>query len=317
MTKKIITGTAIVAALVLMFFLRTLTTYVFDLAIVAVTVLATLEMSKLISKMGRFNNVYVAATFPPLMYIGAILLLVFGQPLYIIVLYMVGTALLFALATFIWGIIMKKRTANEIKMRKQQISVTKFSFKKSFHTLVSMIYPTVFMFFFIFLNNIDKFTETAEAAENFGGLLLSTVILIFAFFVPIITDTFAYLVGTTFKGPKLAPKISPNKTISGAVGGLVWAVIGSVIYFLVISAIPEIYAALAGADIYMWHFIVIGAASSIVAIAGDIFESLLKRLAGVKDSGNILPGHGGILDRIDSYIFTVPVMFLAFVLLLI
>ena len=317
MKKKIITALAIVAGLVLAFWLRIYTTYVFDFIIVAAASIAAIEMSRLISKAGRYNNIYVALSYPPLMYVGLILLFTFGHPMYEIVIYMVGSALLFAVVAFLWSFFFKRQTREEMKVRNQTGSLTKFSLKKALNSLLAIIYPTLFFFFFIFINHIDMLPETVEKTAMFGELVLSTIVLIFAYIVPIATDTFAWLVGSTIQGPKLCPKISPNKRVSGAIGGLLFAIVFSLIYFLVLSAIPEIYASFAEAEIYMWHFIVIGGVSSLVSIGGDIFESLLKRIANVKDSGTILPGHGGALDRIDSYIFTVAIMFLSFMLILI
>lgn len=105
-------------------------------------------------------------------------------------------------------------------------------------------------------------------------------------------DAFAYLVGSAIGSHKLAPKISPNKSVEGFVGGLVgsvlvWVLLGS----FVLEGVPVPLAVLFG--------LVVG----VVSVVGDLFESRLKRGAGVKDSGNIIPGHGGLLDRSDSLLF--------------
>jgi len=109
------------------------------------------------------------------------------------------------------------------------------------------------------------------------------------------TDTVAYFIGRTVKGPKLWPAISPRKTVSGAVGGVVGAVVGAVVFG---------YCAVPGFD--PLSYAVIGAVISIAGQAGDFIESAYKRSTGVKDSGHILPGHGGILDRVDSLLFAAP-----------
>ncbi|OFW80810.1 MAG: hypothetical protein A2201_10035 [Alicyclobacillus sp. RIFOXYA1_FULL_53_8] len=109
------------------------------------------------------------------------------------------------------------------------------------------------------------------------------------------TDTAAFFVGSRLKGPKLWPDISPGKTISGAIGGLVGGVIGALLFGLVF---------LPGHSV--WQFMSLGFISSIAGQLGDLIESAYKRTAGVKDSGHLLPGHGGILDRIDSLLFAAP-----------
>ncbi|AXG74909.1 phosphatidate cytidylyltransferase [Flavobacterium arcticum] len=111
-------------------------------------------------------------------------------------------------------------------------------------------------------------------------------------------DTFAYIVGKSLGKHKLYERISPKKTIEGFAGGLVFTVIASYIisqYYLFLSPM-------------VW----IGTAVILVVFGslGDLVESHFKRVAGVKDSGNIMPGHGGILDRLDSIIFAIPFLFL-------
>ena len=104
--------------------------------------------------------------------------------------------------------------------------------------------------------------------------------------------TFAYLAGNFFQGPKILPSISPNKTWSGFLGGAISVVVFSIVF--------DKYFLISDSKIIVWSFF-IGA----VAHLGDFTESYYKRLFGVKDSGNIIPGHGGLLDRADSFLSTV------------
>lgn len=109
-----------------------------------------------------------------------------------------------------------------------------------------------------------------------------------------IADTAAYLVGRTWGRRKLAPAISPGKTVEGALGGLIGALAYAIIVGLSIQAVA-------------WApFLASAAALFMISIVGDLFESAVKRQAGVKDSGTLLPGHGGVLDRIDSTTAALP-----------
>ncbi len=117
--------------------------------------------------------------------------------------------------------------------------------------------------------------------------------------VIIVSDSAQYYTGRAFGKHQLAPVISPKKTVEGALGGLV---IGS----LAAVAFGRIWPA-GLSDIAM---LATGFSISIAGIVGDLFESALKRRAGVKDSGSLIPGHGGILDRIDSWLFAAPVFWL-------
>ncbi|WP_010649258.1 phosphatidate cytidylyltransferase [Oceanobacillus massiliensis] len=123
--------------------------------------------------------------------------------------------------------------------------------------------------------------------------------ILYAFFIIWTTDTGAYLFGRAFGKRKLWPMISPNKTIEGAIGGVVLAVVVAVVFHL-ISPFPHSLIIVIGVTIL----------ASIFGQIGDLVESAFKRNYGVKDSGKILPGHGGILDRFDSLLFVLPLLHL-------
>jgi phosphatidate cytidylyltransferase len=139
-----------------------------------------------------------------------------------------------------------------------------------------------------------------------GGVLLGLpVILTWA------TDTGAYAVGRTVGGRKLIPAVSPGKTLSGAIGGVLASILVTWVYVR-FALRPAAQLALTTGGILAFGIIV-----SLAGQVGDLFESLLKREAGVKDSGGLLPGHGGVLDRLDSLFFVLPVAHLLLGLLLI
>lgn len=115
------------------------------------------------------------------------------------------------------------------------------------------------------------------------------------------SDSFAYFAGRLFGKHKMAPKISPKKTWEGFAGGVVLTL---VLGFFVQKYFPELRG----------NWVVIGFLVSVFAPLGDLVESQLKRTFGVKDSGSIIPGHGGVLDRLDSFIICAPVVYLYFVL---
>ncbi len=121
-------------------------------------------------------------------------------------------------------------------------------------------------------------------------------LVLYLIFLVAIADSGAYFTGKAFGKHKLAPQLSPGKTREGALGGLagvaVWSVLGA--WFFGLSASDSVY------------FIILSLAAGILSVSGDLFESLVKREAGMKDSGTILPGHGGVLDRVDGLLATLP-----------
>ncbi|RDW17806.1 phosphatidate cytidylyltransferase [Oceanobacillus chungangensis] len=132
--------------------------------------------------------------------------------------------------------------------------------------------------------------ETRDGANGLSNIF-------YAFFIIWSTDTGAYLFGRAFGKRKLWPTISPNKTVEGAIGGIVLACVIAVIFHL-IHPFPHSLLIVIGVTIL----------ASIFGQIGDLVESALKRNYGVKDSGKILPGHGGILDRFDSLLFVLPIL---------
>jgi phosphatidate cytidylyltransferase len=123
-------------------------------------------------------------------------------------------------------------------------------------------------------------------------------------------DTFAYLVGKSIGKHKLFEKISPKKTIEGFFGGLIFSIFAG---YLISAYLIKPSAQFSDKSILIW--MIIAAIVGVIGTIGDLIESKFKRVAGVKDSGKIMPGHGGVLDRLDSVIFVAPFIFLFYKIL--
>jgi phosphatidate cytidylyltransferase len=169
----------------------------------------------------------------------------------------------------------------------------------------------------VFTRDPGRETLGAVVATVFAilytGALLGTVVglrmmapeepgrlrLVFLLAVVMVGDAGAYFVGRAFGKSPLAPVLSPKKTVEGLGGGLVFSVATAV--FLRYAALPQLAFATA---------VGLGLSMALLGVVGDLFESLLKRSAGMKDTSSLLPGHGGVLDRIDSLLFAAPFLFL-------
>lgn len=138
--------------------------------------------------------------------------------------------------------------------------------------------------------------------DNNSGFKLIWIVFIIAF----LSDTFAYYAGKNFGKRKLCPDVSPKKTVEGSIGGILGSIIGIIIWGLINNDLG-----------FQWYQLIIMAGfGSIISQIGDLSASLIKRFVGIKDYGNIMPGHGGILDRFDSILFTAPVVYYYIVFLL-
>ena len=111
------------------------------------------------------------------------------------------------------------------------------------------------------------------------------------------TDTFAYLAGNLFGKKKLCPNLSPNKTIEGSLGGVLGSILLTILFSKYLN-LPN-----------LWGLIILSILGAIIAQFGDLAASKIKRITGIKDYGFIIPGHGGILDRFDSILFTAPLVY--------
>ncbi|MCA1794905.1 MAG: phosphatidate cytidylyltransferase [Desulfotignum sp.] len=149
--------------------------------------------------------------------------------------------------------------------------------------VLGILYIPFPLSFLLFIRNMDD------------GILWIIWLLIVCF----INDTGAFYTGTFFGKNKLSPHISPNKTIEGSMGGIAASMTAGVVFSLLFFGSPVL------ALITLPCSILIAVAGQV----GDLFESALKRASGIKDSGRILPGHGGMLDRIDGLLFAVPVLY--------
>ena len=161
--------------------------------------------------------------------------------------------------------------------------------------------------FFVSSYEWTKLNKKKELIKSFGIIFLilsfyfayllrleqGFKIFLFIILISILTDIGGYIFGKTFKGPKLT-KISPKKTYAGLIGSFLLSIMGGLIFVELVDL---------KSNLFLFSFILI---VSLVSQVGDLVVSYFKRLAKIKDTGKILPGHGGLLDRIDGIIFVIP-----------
>lgn len=156
------------------------------------------------------------------------------------------------------------------------------------YQVFAMIYITLFISFALrIITNVD------------GGIYY----IYFVMAMPIACDSFAYLFGIKFGKHRLSPKISPKKSIEGSIAGEIFSVIAAVILYFLYSKFNLF-------NMEFYHFIILGIICSVAGQFGDLTASMIKRKFKIKDFSHIIPGHGGVLDRIDSTLFAVAVSYM-------
>lgn len=165
-----------------------------------------------------------------------------------------------------------------------------------FDGIVATVFPILYpgMFYYCFMS-----------LQNLRGRGIVELALVLTILLPSMNDTFALFVGKAMGKRKLIPGISPNKTVAGAVAGIIASVVFAVAAGLLFPMIDRAISGAEGAaELFpIWSFAVFGLISGFVSQMGDLMASLVKRYCGIKDYGNLFPGHGGMMDRMDAILF--------------
>lgn len=279
MLVRIISGTVFVAIITAFFLLREFVDYrlfaclLWFLSLVG-TIEVTTAMKKKMSKIERVMAIILGVILIPFHF------LIRNTSYYVYVItFSLALIVLFVIVTIILVLIfVKKRDVN----------------------LLQFFYPNICLLLI--------------SECNYLGFYRSFLSLLLMFVVSSLTDTMAYFVGLTYnkirkgKAKKLCPKLSPKKTIAGSIGGLIGGVMGGLVVFFVFNS----KAMKLNVANPLLFFIIVSFIASIFTQLGDLFESYVKRSVGIKDMGSIMPGHGGVMDRIDGITFAGSILYLLF-----
>ena len=275
MLKRTITGAIYVAIIVGFFLLRDYVDYrLFNVLTFVFCAIGTFEVARAIKPYLYKGNFTLAVVC------GAIFV-----PVFCLFQYLVGFdgAIACLISVVILLIYQSART----------FIVEKSGFKSFLVNALPFIYPTLLLLTILCANELEN----------------GFVCLLLIFVIPPCADTFAYLVGMICnkirkgKAKKMCPRLSPKKTWAGAVGGVVGGIVGAIVAYFV-----------TGKTVSLTVFSVCGAIGSVLTEIGDLFESYIKRKVGIKDMGKIMPGHGGVMDRIDGTTFAAVLIYFIFLL---
>lgn len=285
MLKRVITGAFIFIFTELFVFLRHFSVLFFDAFALVISYGCLFELIK--ANKNADKKVWIV----PLLFVPALLCVafIFESSWARLFAYFLLIALLVLLISLLCDICVmaKKRKNGEIETDESKLNSSLF--EKTKNTMQVLAYPLLPLSALFLINHL--------------GYNLGFVGLILVFAVSMLTDTMAYFVGRAFGKRKLVPEVSPKKTVAGMIGGFVGGIVGAAacfctFYFAGLFGVTEFPLSLS-----ISAFAVIGVLGSLATQLGDLVESAFKRKAGIKDSSNIFPGHGGFLDRVDGLMF--------------
>lgn len=277
--------------------------YVFDLLILAAAGIGTWEVCSACNLNRRGANAIVAMIVDALIYFFFILgTEVLNEPLTWWLQIVVSLVIIAVFALFI-GLsnTIDKKFAKECALQKKNLNQEAWG--GALDLLKMLIYPGVFFACAVVLNHM-----TTDDIGLFGLLLV--------IFISCFTDIFAYCVGMLLgkNSVRMAPIVSPKKTWVGFIGGLFGGILGALVAVWIISAnsavTTRLYELTKDAAAAQIMFMIVGLAGAVVTTFGDLYASYIKRKTGIKDFGNLLPGHGGVMDRVDGIILNVPFILL-------
>ncbi len=293
MLKRTVTGAIYVAIIVGIFFLRDYVDYrLFNILTFAFCAMGTFEVARAVKQYLYAGNFTLSAIYG-----------IAFVPVFCIFQYAVGFSGAVACLILTELFVAYQAILVAVKQKDENGVSFKNALKVFAVNVLPFLYPAILLLTVLCANEL-----------NFGF-----VCLLLIFVIPPCADTFAYLVGMIYnkirkgKAKKMCPKLSPKKTWAGAIGGVIGGIVGAVVvYFLIDRTDLNAFAKISPLII----FIICGVLGSVLTEIGDLFESYIKRKVGIKDMGKIMPGHGGVMDRIDGMSFAAVFIFFVFLLLL-
>lgn len=303
--KRTVTGLVLLGILFFfLFYLRPLCIHSLDVLILVFLGLGLFEMYRATKRGGYKTMLIPIIVFGVIVYPLFFLFSYFGKSgdgdIAILISFVISSAISLVMLTFS---LEKKEDVDE-NGNKVINKSHKYTIKDMGATILTLVYPGVF-------------TSIFFAVNLYAGDLLAILLCLI---VPLLDDAFAYFVGSKFGKHKLCPSVSPKKSVEGLIGGILGGILATVGIFLLFDGfgvfdnvknvlIPQISDKL---YISIPIYFVLGSMIIGCEFAGDLVASRIKRLVGIKDYGKIFPGHGGVMDRLDSLIFSLPIVYIFF-----
>ena len=314
---RIISGSIILVALVCVFGLRMLSEYVFDMLIGIAAIFSAFEVENLLHKMDRPTWTGGIGIFPIVCFVSLIITIQSSWNFYYYIL-LVFCFLIFMFLILLLLPVMFSTWGNKCRIKDEYASSLKYySFTKAINTVFVCLWPTFLMSFAFLINhfgglgiaNTELYSNSFDVDLGFLGLIILIATTVCA-------DVCAMLAGRFIGGPKISlTKLGPGKSWVGLFSGILGAMIGACIVFAIFNSIDAYNQMFASIGISFWSFLVGGLFCGIFTMLGDIFSSFFKRRAGVKDFSDLIPGHGGVMDRCNGLTLNAVMVFILLMIL--
>lgn len=306
--QRIISAVVIVVGLLGFFALRFfVSSYVFDLLLGFLMIISAFEVDNLLHKMGRPTYVVGYGVYPVLAYVSVLVCIYAGLGFLWYVLINLGVILLLGILMAFLPMLNQKSIYKHRVNDGYAKSNLRYCIDKSLNTCFVCIWP-VFLFSFAFaINHFNSFefatSQPWTTLPGVEGVDIGIIGIVLLFVTTMLADTFAMLLGRFLKTPKISlEKLGKGKSWGGFFAGIVGAVVGAMIVYLIFTLFQNYANLFEALDLKLWHFVLAGLACGLFNMLGDVFSSYFKRRAIVKDFSNLIPGHGGIMDRINGLV---------------
>jgi len=322
--KRLVVGLAILATVTAVLSMRLLTVFTFDAFVMILVWIAVYEIMRTKKTKEKGVHDYYIYPYLVLAYLVFLMGILLDTPFPFWLHLVMQFILVLVLAIYVYFM---SYTDKDLQKRAK---INKTNFNKDVWNVVVeylkiIVYPALLIFTLIPLNHMARWAYVDITARNADGVYevvtanvnvatLGLFALLLVFVITMMSDTFAYITGKLLKGPKLCPKISPNKTVSGFCGALFGGVVGAMVVVWTTTGDVALRQFLTNQIGYlsavMWFAALVGLLGAAITHAGDIYASWLKRKNNVKDFGKWLPGHGGVMDRLDGLIMNAMFIFI-------
>ncbi len=311
---RIIWGAVILVVLVAFFALRLLSDYVFDVLLAGLIIISALEVENVLHKMDRPTHTVAVAFYPILCFTMVAVCANSDLHAGIAILLSFVSLIVLGVIIFAYPLIFVRYGRKAKERDGYEGSLLSYAFHKMINTLFVCIWPT-FLFSFTFMLNHYNLLSTATYFDK-NGIDLGLMALVFLFATTMASDTCAMLSGRFIGGPKISlTKLGPGKSWVGLAGGIIGATVMGMIVYFIFNAFYSYGNLFNALNLSAWAFVLGGFFAGAFNMAGDIFSSYFKRRAVIKDFSQLIPGHGGVMDRCNGLLFNSVFVFVFFIIL--